>query len=679
MRMKTRKLIAGAACVLLHLVPAARAADRDYVEDTDFTKTVTITFNGTDAMIVNGAGVGVAYGANGASIAITSGVAGVEYVLSGTAADGYVTIESTHDVKLTLNGVNLTSTTGPAVSIVSGSRCFVVMADGTTSTLADGTTYTRTGSGALWGTGPLILSGRGSMTVAGRKGDAIHSATYIRMLGGDVVVPSAVKDGLHANTFFQMDNGSLAVAASGDGIDADDGGHVEINGGAIAIQSTVDDTKGIKCGGTLAVNGGSVCMTVNGVQSKGLKSGGNMAVNGGTLEFNLAGAMVLETVGTYVDPSYCTAMKCDADITIAAGSITITHTGTAGKGISADGSIVITGGTLDIVTTGGCSDKFTNDEGVLDVAAADCLKADGNLTILGGTITALSTGSAGDAISCEGVAVIGTAGVSGTPAINAATRGAKVLLSGTGMEADYANPKAFKAVGNLTFNNGVFTATTKNDGGEGLESKANLVINGGTIEITAYDDCINASSSITINGGMIYCYSTGNDGIDSNGPIRITGGTIVSSGTTAPEEGFDCDQYNFAITGGILVGTGGGTSTPTAASCTQRSVKLTCAGTSGVVLQVKSASGDNLVYKIPRTYSGGGGPPGGGGGPPGGGGMVMLFSNPSLASGITYTIVSGATVTGGTEFHGLYTGATVTGGTTKKTFTATSMVTSVSF
>jgi len=127
------------------------------------------------------------------------------------------------------------------------------------------------------------------------------------------------------------------------------------------------------------------------------------------------------------------------------------------------------------------------------------------------------------------------------------------------------------------------------------------------------------------------------------------------------------------------VGTGGGTSTPTAASCTQRSVKLTCAGTSGVVLQVKSASGDNLVYKIPRTYSGGGGPPGGGGGPPGGGGMVMLFSNPSLASGITYTIVSGATVTGGTEFHGLYTGATVTGGTTKKTFTATSMVTSVSF
>jgi hypothetical protein len=56
---------------------------------------------------------------------------------------------------------------------------------------------------------------------------------------------------------------------------------------------------------------------------------------------------------------------------------------------------------------------------------------------------------------------------------------------------------------------------------------------------------------------------------------------------------------------------------------------------------------------------------------------TLLFSSPSLASGTTYTILSGATVTGGTEFHGLYTGATVSGGTTLKTFNPTSMVTTV--
>ena len=56
---------------------------------------------------------------------------------------------------------------------------------------------------------------------------------------------------------------------------------------------------------------------------------------------------------------------------------------------------------------------------------------------------------------------------------------------------------------------------------------------------------MNASKSIVINGGNIYCYSSGNDGVDSNGTLTITGGTIVSIGTTSPEEGFDCDQNTF--------------------------------------------------------------------------------------------------------------------------------------
>lgn len=673
----------GVACLILNVVPCARAVDQDYVENSEFTKAVTISFAGTSATVVNGAGLGVTYEQKGAGIIITSAVAGVEYILSGTAANGYLQIQSACESKLTLNGVSLTSTNGPAIAIHSTNRCFVVLAEGTSNGLTDGSNYTQNGGGALCSTGPLIFSGRGGVTVTGKKKHGIDSGMYIRMRGGDIVVPAAAKDGLHANQCFRMDNGLLTVAATGDGIDGDEG-YVEINGGSITIQSTADDVTGIQCDGSLTVNGGAINMTVSGVQSKGLRSAGNMVINGGTLMFNLSGAVYLKTVTTvitnggivrtnsYVDPSYCTAIKCDTNITFNAGTITITHTGTAGKGISAGRNMTVFDGTFDILTAGGCSASFTNSAGVRDVAAADCMKADGNLSILGGRITALATGNAGDGISAEGTAVIGIAGISNTPIINVATRGQKVLVSGSGMSADYANPKAFQAVGNLTVNGGVFRATTRNDGGEGLESKAQLTINGGTIEVTAYDDCINAANSITINGGMIYCYSMGNDGIDANGTLRINGGTIVSSGTTAPEEGFDCDQNTFAITGGIMVGAGGGTSTPTSASCTQRSVKYTGAGTSGVILQVKSASGNNLVYRIPRTYSGGGGPMPGGG-------MVMLFSNPGITAGTTYTIVTNATVTGGTEFHGLYTGATVTGGTTVKTFTAstTSMVTTV--
>ena len=118
-----------------------------------------------------------------------------------------------------------------------------------------------------------------------------------------------------------------------------------------------------------------------------------------------------------------------------------------------------------------------------------------------------------------------------------------------------------------------------------------------------------------------------------------------------------------------MIGTGGASSSPTAASCTQRSVLYKATGSSGTVVQVKSATESVLVYKLPRTYSGGGG-----GGSTAS--MTMLFSVPALTNA-TYYIVTNVTVTGGSEFRGYYTGATVTGGKTSKTFTASSMLTTV--
>ena len=57
--------------------------------------------------------------------------------------------------------------------------------------------------------------------------------------------------------------------------------------------------------------------------------------------------------------------------------------------------------------------------------------------------------------------------------------------------------------------------------------------------------------------------------------------------------------------------------------------------------------------------------------------MTVLFSSPNLTSGGSYTISKGGTVSGGSEFFGLYSGATYSGGTQTATFTASSMVTQV--
>lgn len=658
-------------------VVAALAVNIDYVEHVSFTQAVAVAYDGTTATVSNGAGSGIALVQEGAYLSITSNVAGVEFILSGASANGAFRLSNAYPAKVTLNGVSLASTNGPAIQLRSTNRTFVVMAKGTGSLLSDGSV--NADGGALQGSGPLVFSGPGTLTVSGVKKHAVSGAGWVRIRDGEIVVPRAASDAIHAGAF-QLDNGTLSLQATGDGIDA---GTVQIHGGSIAVVSLTNDTKGIKSDGTMTVDGGVMDLTIQGVQSKGIKST-DLIVNGGTLMFNLSGGVYLGTntvittngstvtTNRYIDPSYCAAVKCDSNVTVNAGTIMVTHGGMAGKGISADGDITINGGNLDLFTSGGNSAIFTNSASVPDVAAADCLKADGALRIYGGTLRAVSTGAAGDAISAEGEAVIGVAGVTNTPYIVAATRGAHVLVSGSGNSADYSNPKTFSAQGNVTVNGGTFRATTQNDGGEGLESKNMLTIQGGDIEITSYDDCLNASSNVTINGGRIYCYSTGNDAIDSNGPMTINGGTIVASGTTAPEEGFDCDQYTFSIRGGTMIGTGGASSTPTASSCTQRSVIYKAAGTSGAVIRVKSAAGaDVLVYKLPRTYSGGGGGPGGGSAS-----MTMLFSVPALTNA-TYYLVTGATVTGGTEWHGQYTGATVTGGTTSKTFTASSMVTTV--
>lgn len=820
---------ARALAALLLLPVVALAADRDRLEDVDFPKTVAIVFSGTTASVQDDTGVTVTYGASTSQISIASTLAGVEYLLSGTTTDGYLEITSSERVKVTLDGVSITSSNGPALSMLSTDRCFLHLATGTTNTLTDSATYTRTGSGALYTAGPMLFNGKGSLTVTGVKSHAIYGKTYIRVFEGSITVPTAAKDAIHSKTLFRMDGGKLDLTALGDGIDGDTGS-AEIHGGSLRVNIPAADAKGIGCDGTIGIDGGVLAFTVAGDQSKALSCDGNLTVAAGTILATLSGGVVLEsktggTTGTYVDPSYCTALKsdgnveitggnivvthtglagkgisangdvvisggnldftttggasasyidetgatdsaasdctkadgnvnitggtlamrvdgasadvisatlgmnisggsfgiiargdqskglkckgdmalgggtfdidltgnvvlelvstgrydpsfctgikCDTNLTITGGTFDISHSGTAGKGVSVDGAIIMTGGSFDITTTGSATASFTNSSGVTGRSAADSFKADGNLTITGGTLNAHSTGTGGDAVSCGGVAVIGVLGNNTSPVITAGTTGARVLVSGS----DYLNAKAFKSVGNLTINGGHYTGTTSTEGGEGLESKGQVTINGGILEITTYDDGINAATNITINGGTIYCYASNNDGIDSNGTLTVNGGVIVSSGANAPEEGFDCDQNTFAISGGIMVGTGGATSTPTASASTQRSVIYKGAGTANVILQVKSGSGDNLVYRIPRTYSGGGG-----GGPGGGSSstpMTLVFSNPSLASGTTYSIISGATVSGGTEFHGLITGATVTGGTTLKTFNPTSMVTTV--
>ena len=339
-------------------------------------------------------------------------------------------------------------------------------------------------------------------------------------------------------------------------------------------------------------------------------------------------------------------LKSCLDVVISGGAIQAQVAGAASKGISCDGNLTISGGKLTAFTS---QTALYEDN---DLSSCAGIKCDGNILITGGEIAIQSTGGAGKGINCDGSITINDGTV-------------KVITTGT--QCVYgkldSSAKGIKADGALTINGGtVLVKATGGEGSEGIESKSVLTVNEGTVAALCYDDCMNASNSIVLNGGNIYCYSSGNDGIDSNGTLTITGGVIVSSGTTSPEDGFDCDQNTFKITGGIVLGIGGGTSTPTSSVCTQRTVIYGGSGSNGEILNIQSADGTSvLTYQIPRAYSQ----------------MTVLFSSPNLTSGGSYTISKGGTVSGGSEFFGLYSGATYSGGTQAATFTASSMVTQV--
>ena len=487
-----------------------------------------------------------------------------------------------------------------------------------------------------------------------------------------------------------IQNGNLSInttAESQRGIKVS--GVFTMNGGSLDINTSGTDGKGIKADSTVNINGGSLTIVHSGDMSKGLKADGDINITGGTIDITASGSTVLELVNNQNVPAYCTAIKCDTDINITGGDFTITlpTSNHGGKGISADGNITIDGATMTIITQGNGA-TYNISGNTKDAYTSACLRSDGNMSILSGNLTLNSSGTGGKGINVgddshtTSTLTIGTMdGDDDDLILNVTTSGERITVSSggggwPGGGGDYANPKGIKSRGNLTINSGTVTVncTQNNEGGECIESKATLTINGGNIEAySKTDDPINAASNLTINGGVIYSHSDNNDGIDSNGTLFLNGGFAIANGARQPEEGFDCDNNQFKITGGTHIGTGGATSNPTTNVCTQPSLKINTQ--QGYAIQVLKSDGTVIcTYQCPTyTGSGGGGWPGGGGN-----GMVMFFTDPQLQTGQSYTVKYGGSISGGTNWNGYYTGnVTYTGGQSTNV-TVNSMYTTVS-
>lgn len=671
-----------AGLVRFHLgttVGAVAMADIDSITFGTAPSDIRVTYCGAERPVVVNP-----YAFRGVDISVVGGTVVVNnartdeltYELSGSGTGGFKLYSAKKQV-LRLNGLVLTGIDGPAINIQSKKKTTVELVAETHSRLEDVSTYTPCGDedakGAFFSEGQLVFCGDGSLSVLGRADHAICSDDYVRVESGTVVVEGAVGDGVNANDRFEMSGGMLQVSGTvGDCVDGG-AGNVAITGGVLRLTASTADTKALKCDSLMNISGGTLEISLTGSSCKGLKSATDISISGGLLTFEASGGVVVESGET----SYCSAIKCDGNMNISGGNLQIRHTGTSGKGISVDGALEMTAGEVEISVTGN-GGTYTNASNTSDTYNATCIKVDGDLHLLGGTLRLSASGTGGKCISVDGASVYGNA--DGGPAITAATSGSPISGSsdsggggggrpggnwrpgGTSSSAG-GKPKVIRGEGDVTVENGLFVLSSAAEGGEGIESKTALTVNGGTIEANTYDDGLQASRQLVVNGGKIFVNASNNDGIDSNGTLMVAGGVVISCGATQPEEGFDCDQNTFSVTGGTLVGVGGATSTPTSSVTTQCVAIYSGKGSQNTEYTVcNSATGEHMFsFVLPRSYSQ----------------MTMLFSAPGMAKSAGYTIYTGGTKNGGEEFHGLTTGATFGGGTQVATFTTGSMVTTV--
>ncbi|MCM1036020.1 MAG: carbohydrate-binding domain-containing protein [Bacteroides sp.] len=424
-------------------------------------------------------------------------------------------------------------------------------------------------------------------------------------------------------------------------------GHVEIDGrGALTIEGNT--AHGIYAKEYVTLRDAAV--KVSSAVKDGLNCNQYLTISSGSLTISGTGDDGIQV--SYKDDTDRTA-EDTGSIAIDGGTVTVSASAIAAKAIKADGDISITGGTVTASVSGG--GKW--DEKSAKTKASTCISADGDMLISdGATLDLTATGAGG-----KGISIDGDLSVKGGKITIHTTGGIFAYVNGTEYNGYTGNtdrldsdckssPKGIKADGNITIDGGIFDVTTTGNGAEGIESKAILTVNGGTLTLNTYDDAINSSSHMYINGGTITAVATNNDALDSNGNMYIRGGHIVALGARAPECGIDAneeDGYTVIFTGGTLLAVGGGNSVPSTSESTQPYVTGNSGVTAGSTVSLKD--GDTLLatFTIPANYSmsgsSGGGMGGGGWRPGGNSGGSVLVSCAGLTSGKSYTLTSGST------------------------------------
>lgn len=433
--------------------------DSIIIDDGDYDRIVQVVFSTSGDATVTGTGDSVSATVNGNDVTVTNTSAKkVMYHVSGSTTDGYLKIYSGRKQGITLNDASIKNTRGAAINVQGlsstpnkGKRVDVVLKG--SSTLADGANYTLTPStedekAALFSEGQIVVSGEGSLAVTATGKAGITSDDWVCFASGSINVSSSAGHGVRGKDY-------------------------------------------------ILVKGGTVNVNVSAAGKKGFSSDSLVRFEGGATTLAITGNTVVTTEDGVHDTSGTAGVKADQLFEMIDGTLTITNSGTGGKGISCDGAAYFRGGEVNITVTGS---NFGSSSG-------------------------------------------GGHGPGGGP--------------GGSSRDNSVGAKGIKVDGNIEISGGVITVKASSH--EGIETKGTLTVTGGEVYSQSSDDAINSASTMTISGGVVCAYSTGNDGLDANGNCYIQGGVVYVIGKTSPEMAIDANTeggYKLYIQGGTIIAIG---------------------------------------------------------------------------------------------------------------------------
>ena len=535
----------------------------DYELDDSFDRqsAASITLSGSTAQS-NGSGVSI----NNATVTISKEGC---YLISGELEDGQIIVDAgdSDKVQLVLDNASIHCSTGSAILVRNADKVKVTLAADSENELSDGTEYQTDNDNpdaALFSKDDLVINGSGSLTVQGNYKHGIAGNDDLVITGGRLTVNSlshalrgkdsvaildgtfvltSQKDGIQASNtedstkgWVQIDGGNFTIQSSGDGIQAEtnlsiyDGSFTITSGGGAVNGADHTENRGDGFGRP----GGNRPDSANGQTSPEMPSqpaeGGqtpsempSQPAEGGQTPSEMPSQPAegeQSSSGNESDYSELIFDPDDFDDTSTADSDTTVST----KGIKAGNALLIQQGTFVIDSADDAihsNYSVTIDGGSFQLSSGDDgIHAEAYLNINGGTTTI--------AESYEGLEAAQIHISGGTT---------QVFSSDDGLNA--AGGSSFELVDGLLVLKDISSSDTEQTFGG----------RGGMFEVE--DNC-----DITISGGNLTVTTSNGDGIDSNGSLNVSGGTVLVFGSSSGGEGALDYTGSSSISGGTLVALG---------------------------------------------------------------------------------------------------------------------------